>query len=402
RIETWRLWDGDYYHGSRAPGHLPGYDEPIEISNFKLFIELIKTFITGTGEITSDELGLDANLRWKSELHDGIHDWIAGYGLDLSGQEGYCFVAPRKDIYLPAHSVMMGNNSYAGHIPGITPAYVSAVTVRNILYPALIFANQNRDVTTTDLMNFPDGRTWTTNTGDTYPVYSSRTIKYLFSTHGRTFEGHCFWVAHLERMNDGASVYYYSGHGTGGSGQSHQYIQDSHSNYPNQEWWDGWRGYEYDNWRTPRKGGWTWYNPEPPNLYDIIHYDHVDGNYENLRSNAVFYMSCSTAEQFGPMVFLDHGALLFYGNSGTGVCPQADLQDDWFFEDAIGYGDPIGIAYSKTVWLHQRDYTTGDPTAMYGPSSRHATSPNTTVHCIYGDPNLIIYSPEWTSPIPVD
>ena len=134
-------------------------------------------------------------------------------------------------------------------------------------------------------------------------------------------------------------------------------------------------------------------------LYDIIHYDHVDGNYENLRSNAVFYMSCSTQDAFGPLVFLDHGAVLNYGNAGSGLCPQADLQDDWFFEDALVYGTPVGPAFAKTIWLHYRDFTTGDPVSMYGSSSLY---PITTIQCIYGDPNLILYSPEWTSPIPVD
>ncbi len=399
RIETWRLWKGDYYHGSRAPGHLPVHDEPIEeMSQLSLAIQLFKFFMGWEDE--HPPIGLDAKRYWNEELHDSIHDWIAGYGLDLSGQDGYCFVAPRDDIYLPAHAVMMGNNSYAGHIPGLTPAYISAIIVRNILYPALIFANENRDVTTTMLMNYPDGGSWTTNDGVSHIAYSSRVLKKVFSTHGRTFDGHSLWDAHLERMNDGASVFYYSGHGTGGSGQSAQYIEGPpQGNYPSQIWWDSWRGYSYDSWKMPRKNGRVWYNPEPPMLYDIIHYDHVDGNYENLRSNAVFYMSCSTQDAFGPLVFLDHGAVLNYGNAGSGLCPQADLQDDWFFEDAMVYGTPVGPAFAKTVWLHFRDFTTGDPTSMYGSSSLY---PITTVQCIYGDPNLILYSPEWTSPIPVD
>ncbi|UCD13573.1 MAG: hypothetical protein JSW60_08455 [Thermoplasmatales archaeon] len=398
RIETWRLWDGDYYHGSRAPGHLPVADEPIDIGWIQLFIKMIQYFIGGGAELPP--LGLDAKRYWNEELHDAIHDWIAGYGLDKDGEdEGYCFVAPRKDIYLPAHSVMMGNNSYAGHIPGITPAYTSAVVVRNILYPALIFANENRDVTTTMLMNFPDGGGWTTNDGVFHNVYSSRELKKSFSSHFRTYEGHALWDAHLERMNEGTSVFYYSGHGTGGSGQSAQYLQTEHSNYPEQVWWDAWRGYMYDNWKMPRHNGRRWYNPEPPNLYDIIHYDHVDGNYENLGSTAVFYMSCSTQDAFGPMVFLDHGSVLNYGNAGSGLCPEADFLDDEFFKSALIYGEPVGPAYAKEVWLHMRDFTTKDPTSMYGSSSLY---PITTVHCIYGDPTLILYSPEWTSPIPID
>jgi hypothetical protein len=398
-IETWRLWAGDYYHGARAPGHLPVADEPVEINWIQLLFKMFR-FLMSDDPSDLPPFGLDAKRYWNEELHDGIHDWIESYGLDISGEpESYCFVAPRDDIYLPAHSVMMGNNSQAGHIPGMTPAYTSAIVNRNVLYPALIFANENRDVTTSMMMNFPDGGAWTTNDGDSHNAYSSRVLKHFFNSHGRDFDGHCLWDAHLERMNDGASVMYYSGHGTGGSGQSAQYLQTEHCNYPEQVWWDSWRGYSYDNWKMPRSNGRVWYNPEPPNLYDIIHYDHVDRLYENLKSNAVFYMSCSTQDGYGPMVFMDHGAVLNYGNAGSGLCPQADLQDDWFFEDALVYGTPVGRAFAKTVWLHYRDFTTSDPTSMYGPSSMY---PITTVQCIYGDPNLILYSPDWSAPVPID
>jgi hypothetical protein len=122
---------------------------------------------------------------------------------------------------------------------------------------------------------------------------------------------------------------------------------------------------------------------------------------ENLRSCAVFYMSCTTGDAFGPMVYLDHGAVVWYGNSGSGLCPEADLQDDEFFQDVLLDGEMIGPAYSKQVWLHYRDFTTSDPTAMYGVSSVQGYS-ITTVQVIYGDPNLIVYSPEWSSPEPVD
>jgi len=61
-------------------------------------------------------------------------------------------------------------------------------------------------------------------------------------------------------------------------------------------------------------------------------------------------------------------------------------------------GESIGDAYADLVWLFQRDYTTGDAMSMYGPSSLQLT----TVHCIYGDPTLVIYSPEWTCPGPID
>jgi hypothetical protein len=158
----------------------------------------------------------------------------------------------------------------------------------------------------------------------------------------------------------------------------------------------------YDNWKTPRDNGRRWYNPEPPNLYDVIHYKWHDQLFENLKSAAVFYMSCSTGQQFGPKVYLDHGAVLWYGNAGSGLCPQADLLDDWFFEEAMVNGLKVGEAYSKFIWLHHRDFTTCDDMSMYGPSSLYGGEGITTVHVIYGDPNLIIFSPEWIAPDPID
>jgi hypothetical protein len=101
----------------------------------------------------------------------------------------------------------------------------------------------------------------------------------------------------------------------------------------------------------------------------------------------------------GPLVYLDHGSVLWYGNAGSGLCPQEDLKNDWFFEDVLINGESIGKAYSKYVWLHHRDFTTNDQTSMYGSSSLRDV---TTVHCIYGDPNLILYSPDWSSPNPID
>lgn len=406
KIETLRLWKGDYYHGVRAPNYLPKNDEPVEQLTPNELLKAILDYLAGS----STQLppwGLDADRYWNKEMHDEIETYIKGLGLDKSGQEAYAFVAPRKDIRLEMHSVMIGTNSYAGHIPGDTPAYTNDIVIRSILYPALIYANANRDVTTTQLMNFPDSENWKTNDGKTNKVDTGKVIKEIFMSHGRTYEGHALWDAHLERMNEGASVFYYSGHGTGGSGMSSQFFQTDFCNYPDQEWYDAWRCYMYDTWKTPRDNGRRWYNPEPPNLYDIIHYKWIDQLFENLKSNAIFYMSCSTAQQFGPMVYFDHGAVIWYGNAGSGLCPQADLLDDWFFEDAMVNGLSVGESFSKYVWLHQRDYTLaeGEPhfmESMYGPSTLTSTEGITTVQCIYGDPELIIYSPEWVSPNAID
>ena len=396
RIHAWQRWQGDFYHGSRSTGHLPQANAPVEQNKLKLFVTLFR-YLLGAN-VTVPPYGLDAKRYWNEDMYSKFHNYIVSLGLDLDGQEGYVTVAPRHDITLELHSALMGNNSYAGQIPGDTPAYTNAIVVRNILYPALIYANPGRDTTSTQMINFPDGGSWRTNDGVLTPSFSSRDVKNSFSSHLRTYEGHCLWEAYLQRMEEGASAWYYSGHGTGGSGMSAQYYQTEHCNYPEQIWWDGWRGYMYDNWKTSRDNGMIWYNGEPPMLYDIIHYKWIDQLLPNLRSQAVFYMSCTTWDGDGPMIYMDHGAVCGYGNAATGLCPEADLQDDMFFRDVMIQGEPIGPAFSKQVWLHYRDFTTSDNTSMYGSSSMQVT----TIQCIYGDPLLIIYSPEWQAPVPID
>jgi hypothetical protein len=96
---------------------------------------------------------------------------------------------------------------------------------------------------------------------------------------------------------------------------------------------------------------------------------------------------------------LDHGAVIWFGNAGSGSIIQEDLKNEFFFEDAMINGKCVGEAYSKYIWLFHRDFTTGNEMSMYGPSSIRDIS---TIHCIYGDPNLILYSPEWSSPKPID
>ena len=64
-----------------------------------------------------------------------------------------------------------------------------------------------------------------------------------------------------------------------------------------------------------------------------------------------------------------------WGESSTKQVAMA--WDDEFFKDTMIYGGPVGPAYSKRVWLHFRDFTTGGP-------------------------NLIVYGQEWTSPVPID
>ncbi|MDG6229268.1 MAG: hypothetical protein QCH96_04830 [Candidatus Thermoplasmatota archaeon] len=395
---VWKQYAGDYYHGCLSVGGLTTLTEPFDL------MEAIKAFLN-EGIVPS----LDLDLLYFGGIHDGIYSWISDYGLDLPGKEAYFFVADRdSDIRDLVCRAMLGNNSYAGHIPVPTAAWASAIIVRDMLYPAIIYANPGRDVTTSQLMNFADGWQWTTIDGTSHTVYSSREQKEILSSHGRFYEGHCLWDNLLERYNTGASVSYYSGHGTGGSGISAMYrvvneqfplAQLKYEHLKNHEFPDAWRGYHYDDTqtKTARWGGFTWYNAIEPNLYDLIHFKWVDQLFGNLHSIIDLWMSCTTASHLGAETYLAHGAALYYGNGGTGLCPQADFMDTQWMTDALINGQSIGEALSTYCWLHQRDFTTRDPNVLYHPRALMVTN----VQMIFGDPTMIVYSPEWVEPIPI-
>ena len=133
------------------------------------------------------------------------------------------------------------------------------------------------------------------------------------------------------------------------------------------------------------------------NHMNFNHFKWADQLFENLHSIWDAWMSCTTQAHWGPIVYLSHGAALCWGNAGTGLCPQADLLDDWWMEDTCVHGRPIGEAVTDYVWLHQRDYTTGDDVPMYGTSSMSVTN----MQVIFADPTMIIYSPEWIEPEPI-
>jgi hypothetical protein len=406
KVTMYREYSGAWYHGMRAQGHLAKMTTP-EPS----LIKIIKAFLSGS----PPPLGFDMDYRWGTAVHDGIYNWVTEKGLTEDGQECYLFVSPRdSDIRHPILEGLYGLGSYAGQFPFDTPGMDAALISRDILYPAIIYANPGRDVTTSQLMNFPDSWTWTTNDGAKNRVNSPNEIKESLSSHGRFFEGHCLWEGLLARINEGASVNFYSGHGTGGQGISAQYsnvaetfpeVELTHPDLYDFDWWDGWRGYMYDDEQTkdPRWGGMSWYNAKEPNLYDIIHFKWVDQLLQNLHSEIELWLSTSTGQHFGPEIYLEHGSALWYGDAGTGGMPAEDLLDLMCIKDFMVNGSSIGQALSKYIWLYERDFTAKNVDmdkyniALYGSSTMQISS----LLVIYGDPTLTCYSPEWTEPIPV-
>ncbi len=415
KIAAWREYAGDYYHGARSVGHLPQLSEPISLTSPPRWIDIFLYYFTNDKEFPP--IGLDLKLQWFGTVAQEMQKFIQGYDLDLDGKEGFLFVSPRDtDIRDVACRALVGNESYAGHIPVETTAFSSDVICRNILYPAVIYANPGKDVVTSQMMNYPDGYTWQGNDGNGYPNYATRSMKEIFMSRGRFFEGHVIWDNLLERYNKGAVFSYYSGHGTGGSGISAQFknIEEqfplaelNHEHLRDFDWWDAWRGYSgYDNsqTRTARWGGSSGYNSQEPNLYDIIHFKWADESLENLHSEIECWSSCTTGEHWGPIMYLSHGSALWYGAAGSTYGVQDDLHNDWIFHDVLVNGESFGPSESKYQWIFNRDFTTLDPTTLYGRSTLFQITSGglTNVKALYGDPTMTCYAPDWIEPVPIE
>jgi len=404
QISAWEEYTGDYYHGCRALGHLPVMEEPFDLMEF----------LTGILQGEWPHAGFELKLRWFSKVTSDIQSWIEGYGLDRDGKEALIAVSPREnDIRGYFTRALLGNNSYAGHIPVDTPGFASAIICRDILYPAVIYANPGRHVTSACLMNFRDGHTWECNDGVDYEDYICQILKECGSLYDRSFEGHTLWRNLLDAYNNGVGFLYHCSHGTGGSGICCMYenieeqfplAEINHEHLRDFNWWDGWRGYYYDNsqTRTPRWGGLTWFNAQEPNLYDIVHFKWCDEQFENLHSQINIWQSCTTGKHFGPIIYLEHGAALAYGNGNTGRSPQKEVSDQWVFQDMFLRGYSVGQAFASKLWLFEADYTTLDPTTIYGDSTLDgAAGPLANIDMIYGDPTLQLYNPDWIEPVPV-
>ncbi|OYT29885.1 hypothetical protein B6U98_01090 [Thermoplasmatales archaeon ex4572_165] len=410
--QTYREFTGDYYHGTRSLGHLPMMDEPIGMTNPPSLLDLIIYFFTN--DQTLPPFGLDLKMQWLTTVYDDLHSLIDEYGLDNEGQEIYIFVSPRDtDIRDSIGRAMTGNNSYAGLIPVETTAFSSAIIVRNILYPALIYANPGKDVTTSQHMNYFTGQyDHTGNDGVRYTTYAPRDNKNSFSSFNRFYEGHCMWENFLERYNKGALISIYSGHGTGGSGISSQYknmkeqfplAEPYHESLYDFEWWDSWAGYSgYDERQTKtiRDQSMSIYNAEEPSLYDLIHFKWVDQLFENLHSEIDIWSSCTTTSHFGPIVYLSHGTALYAGCLGSGYTLVDDLYKTWILRDVLIKGYTLGEAFSQSHWIVNRDFTTGDPSSVYGSASFFADGISSN-NVIFGDPTLQVYNPTWVEPVPI-
>jgi pre-peptidase len=413
-IATWREYAGDYYHGCRSVGHLPQLIEPITLKNPPSWISLIFYYLQ------HDEfphVGLDLKLTWFGSVAQSMQEMIRGYDLDLPGKEAFLFVSPRDtDIRDVACRALVGNESFAGHIPVETAAFSSDVICRDILYPALIYANPGRDVITSQMANYPDGYTWQANDGNGYPNYATRQNKETFFSRDRFFEGHIIIENLIERYNKGTALSYYTGHGTGGSGISGQFknvnedfplAELRHEHLEDFDWWDAWRGYSgYDNRQTKlcREGGDSGYNSQEPALYDFVHFKWADQLIENLHSELEIWSSCTTGEHWGPIMYLSHGSALWYGCAGSAYGVQDDLHNSWLFMDVLMNGDSFGASQSRYTWLFNRDFTTLDPTTLYGRSSLFQISQGglTNVKVLYADPMMTCYAPDWIEPTPVE
>jgi len=102
-------------------------------------------------------------------------------------------------------------------------------------------------------------------------------------------------------------------------------------------------------------------------------------------------------------VYLSHGSAVWFGAAGSTSGVQDDLHNNWVFHDVLAEGKGIGESQSEYQWMFNRDFTTLDPTTLYGRSTLFQLPQGglTNVKVLYGDPTMTCYAPDWIEPLPV-
>ncbi|UCE26426.1 MAG: hypothetical protein JSW52_08730, partial [Candidatus Coatesbacteria bacterium] len=353
-------------------------------------------------------------------------NWLIALGAEDPEQlEWVTFFGTKSDLQVYLERAIVGDpdepDEY-GCLPGRMPDYPYRNVIhinRSCLYPAVIFANPHYDRAIYAYNNFichyadegPLGSLWCDfEDNDGYerrvnelfgvPEFDEMGVwdalndaGYDYGCHGGVYAGtypypdgddeHPFNPAgqtldgFIEYVNDGAFLFYYSGHGST-SGVSAV-----------REDWGVTEEVPYSNPYWPASDGriTSFPNPHPPTGY---YQSEWDADLENVHSMVSTWDTCLVGASMFNEYTMRHGGAgamssyisVSWEGSGWYWCLMADL-----IAQGLPMAECFGHANATTSWIFPQGEYDGDSTLYY---------------LWYGDPFMVMYQPDWTRPDPAD
>jgi len=313
---------------------------------------------------------------------DIFFEFLESYGINGSN----VIVVSPLTLLKPTFDRAIVGKAIVGRIIGNTEGEAIAFALRNILYPALIYSNPNRNTALLTFFAYTEGAAFIDNYGDTYYVYERLSINASLTSYNYTTIYQVGFNDVLNILNSSVGVWMLSTHGSviyGKEGRLHG-IGIITFNKETSKW-----GTETDNEDKPDGDGDGIVNP--PQIYYYSIFDNtLDNRLDRIGSTLVVISGCLLGATRVPNILLRHGAAFVLAPIRTIYFEAGGWFTTRFFEE-IAKNITLGEAWRKSIIDSSDVYSEG----FLSESDWSLT------YVLFGDPLLKLYTISWREPLPV-
>jgi len=344
------------------------------------WIPFIPKYEQYEGTILDDEV---PHFYVMKKLSDEFFNFLGEYGLN---DHAIIVVSPLT-LLKPTFDRAIIGKSIVGRIIGNNEGEAVIFALRDILYPALIYSNSNRNKSLLSFFAYTYGVLYRDNYGNLWEVNEIRDINSSLTLYDYNITFQVGYDQVLNILNNGTGVWMLSTHGTviyGDQGRLHGIGVVTFSNQERK--WGTESGSEKDP-DLDNNG-----IVDPPSKYSISISDYsLNTDLNNLGSTLVVISGCLVGASRIPNILLRHGAAFVLAPVRTVYFESAGWFTTRFFQEVannVTLGEALrrGIRNASDVYsegfLSQSDWS--------------------LVYILFGDPLAKLYSNSWKEPLPAE
>lgn len=316
-------------------------------------------------------------------LSSEFFDFVGGYGLIGNA----VIVVSPLTLLKPTFDRAIVGKSIVGRIVGNTEREAIAFAMRNILYPALIYNNPNRNKALLSFFAYTYGIPFQDNYGILREVYEKHDVNKSLTSYDYNITFQVGYSEVFNILNNGVGVWMLSTHGKIMYGKEGRLGSIGIVTLSKEE--SKW-GTESGDENKPDANGDKIVNP--PSMYSAFIYDYsLDDNLDNLGSTLVVISGCLVGASRIPSILLRHGAAFVLAPVRTVYFESAGWFTTRFFEEIVN-NVTLGEALRRSI---------EDTSDVYSEGFL-SQSDWSLVYILFGDPLAKLYSNSWKEPLPAE
>jgi len=315
---------------------------------------------------------------------DTFFEFLESYGINGSD----VIVVSPLTLLKPTFDRAIVGKAVVGRIIGNTKDEAVAFALRNILYPALIYSNPNRNTALLTFFAYTEGAAFLDNYGNIHDVYERLSINMSLTSYNYTTIYQVGMDNILNILNSSVGVWMLSTHGNviyGDEGRLHG-IGIITLSSKSGKWGIDSNGDE----SNPDGNGDGIVNP-PQIYYQSIYDNTLDYRLNRVGSTLVVISGCLLGATRVPNILLRHGAAFVLAPVRTIYFEAGGWFTTRFFEE-IANNATLGEAWRKSIIDSSDIYSEG----FLSESDWSLT------YVLFGDPLLKLYTSSWKEPLAVE